>query len=135
MARVPEIIYNSISGELITCLVVGALYSGKKLYCYFYSLVKKSREEDLEGKIKLHTDPILQETKKNSESIFELKNYIATSFSEDGVVGRRLKHTHHDIKDISAKEEGVLAVLMDQLSDNSKKMDALNEKIDNNNKK
>ena len=135
MARVPEIIYNSISGELITCLVVGALYSGKKLYCYFHSLVKKSREDDLEGKIKLHTDPIMRATKENTEGISELKTYMKTSFSEDGVVGRRLKHTHHDIKDISAKEEGVLAVLMDQLSDNSKKMDALNEKIDNNNKK
>jgi hypothetical protein len=133
VTKLPEFIYNSI-GEIITFLIIGLVYGGKKLYCYFYDLVKKSRASDLESKIKLHTDPIMKATQENSKGISELKSYIKTSFSDDGVVGKRLKHTHHDIKDISAKEEGVLTVLMDQLLDNSKKMDALNEKIDNNKK-
>ena len=118
---------TNVSFEVVTFVALGSLYGIKKLFKYLWSLKKKEDAAELEDKIKVHTDPILKATNENTKNIGELSSYIKYSFSEDGDIGKRLKRTHHDVKDVSAKKDGTMIAVLDIIEE-------LKEKMDNNNK-
>jgi len=119
-----------ISSELVIAAIISIGLLVKKFFKYLWSLKKKEDAAELEDKIKVHTDPILKATSENTKNIGELSSYIKYSFSENGDIGKRLKHTHHDVKDVSAKKDGAILAVLDGIEEMKEKI----EKIENNNK-
>lgn len=116
-----------ISSELIIAATISIGLLVKKFFKYLWSLKKKEDAAELEDKIKVHTDPILKATNENTKNIGELSSYIKYSFSEDGDIGKRLKHTHHDVKDVSSKKDGAILAVLDSI-------EGMKEILENNNK-
>lgn len=120
-------IFSNTLTEVIAVITIGILYVMRKIILFFLGLWKKDQDEKDEKRIEKHTKPIIESVCKIEKDIYNFRNEIVSSFSENGVIGSRLKKTHHDVKDISGKKDGTLLALFDQMEQINKKLEERDE--------
>jgi len=121
-----DILSDSIT-EVIAVIAIGILYVMRKIILFFLGLWKKDQDEKDEKRIEKHTKPIIDSVSKIEKDISNFRNEVVSSFSENGSIGSRLKHTHHDIKDINGKKDSILVEVLDQMEKINKKLEEQDE--------